>query len=431
MWRFWITVVLAYCIPGVAVSQQSDQSARSTPEVAQQAQEIDYLPADDPGSIIEELKKDADRKDALFRGFSEVLKPWRDWKGGLHEKHGFRFGISLTTLYQKASDTVGPEDDAASFDLNIDGAWTFAGRGTNSPTILGFAALLRDDLGTEITPLTLFTQIGSLYSTGAGYSDDLGPAISELWIHKNFQNVFEFRVGKIFPITAYDFFPFKNFRSDFVDFNQVTNATIPLPDYGLGGFVRYRPRPNVRLAVGIHDANADVEESGFDTYDDELFKIVEIGFDTGLMPREPGRPPHGYVNVSFWDQDEREEAGVDDGSGVAISWVQRFGRFTPYVRFGYADVEINGPTSVKYMASLGLVTDEVFGQTYDRIGVGFTWSDPVDKALDNQSAIDTYYRVHVTPEIAVSPTLQVIFDPVRNPDESEVYVLGIRTRFVF
>jgi porin len=83
------------------------------------------------------------------------------------------------------------------------------------------------------------------------------------------------------------------------------------------------------------------------------------------------------------------------------------------------------------MANVGFAMDGVFGQADDRIGVGFTWSDPVDKALDDQSTIDVFYRVQVTPEIAVSPTLQVIFDPVRNPDEDQVLVLGLRTRLVF
>ena len=60
-----------------------------------------------------------------------------------------------------------------------------------------------------------------------------------------------------------------------------------------------------------------------------------------------------------------------------------------------------------------------------------TWTDPADGALDEQKAIDAYYRIHVTPEIAISPTLQVIFDPVRNPDEDEIVVGGIRTRLEF
>ena len=169
-----------------------------------------------------------------------------------------------------------------------------------------------------------------LYSTAAPYGETEA-SIGELWIQQRFRNVFGFRLGKIFPITAYDFFPFKNFRTDFVDFNHVTNAAIPLPSNGLGAYVMYRPHSQVMLRLGAHDANADVEKSGFNTYEKgELFKIFEVGFDTGLMPREPGRPPHGHVHVSIWHQNEREDAGVDNGWGIAGSAVQRFGRFTPF-----------------------------------------------------------------------------------------------------
>ena len=393
--------------------------------------EFDELPMNmnNPGSIVERLEEDAESKDYIFQfpGVTGVLKPWYDWKTELNEQHGFNFGISYTAYYQKASDTFGPEDNAASSDLDISGTWTFLGRGTESPTMLGFNFFWRDTLDGKISTQTLFTQYGGLYSGAAPYGEE-DPVVGELWIQKKFNNVFGFRVGKIFPITAYDFFPFKNFRTDFVDFNHVTNATIPLPGNGLGAFVQYRPKPSVFLRLGVHDANADVQKSGFDTYDDELFTIFEVGFDTGLMPREPGRPPHGHVHVSLWHQDEREDAGVDDGWGIGISAVQRFGRFTPFIRYGYADVNARGPTPVKNMVNVGLVTDGIFGQDKDRIGVGYTWSNPADQSLNEQDTIDAYYRVQLTPEIEIGPTLEVIFDPVRNPDDDTVYVWGFRTR---
>ena len=153
-----------------------------------------------------------------------------------------------------------------------------------------------------------------------------------------------------------------------------------------------------------------------------------MGFDTGLVAREPGRPPGGSVHVSLWHQDKRDEAGIDAGRGVGVSAVQRFGRFTPFARYGYADVNARGPTPAKHMANAGLVVDGIFGQDKDRIGVGYTWSDPADRALNNQSEIDAYYRVQLTPEIQVGPTLSVIFDPVRNPDKDRITVWGFRTR---
>ena len=386
-----------------------------------------------PGSIVERLEEDAAPKDYLFQipGVDWALKPWYELKADLSEKHGFNYGISYTTFYQKASDTFGSKDEAASYDLDITATWTFLGRGTGTTTMLGFEFLKRDTIRTELSPQTLFTQFGSLYSTAAPFGET-DSSIGELWIQQKFRNVFGFRVGRIFPITAYDFFPFKNFRTDFVDFNHVTNAAIPLPSNGLGAFVVYRPHSQVMLRLGAHDANADVEKSGFNTYEKgELFKIFEVGFDTGLMPREPGRPPHGHVHVSIWHQNQREDAGVASGWGIAGSALQRFGRFTPFLRYGYANHSDDGPTPVKHMANVGLVIDGIFGQANDRIGVGYTWSDPANHELDNQKQIDSYYRVQVTPEIQVGPTFQLIFDPVRNPEEDTVYVWGIRTRIEF
>ena len=139
-----------------------------------------------------------------------MLKPWYNLKAELDKNYGFKFGISYTSFYQKASDTFGPEDDAASFDLDISGTWTFLGRETDSPTMLGFGFFWRDTLGTEIPPQTLFTQFGSLYSNAAPYGEN-DPVVGELWIQQKFRNVFGFRVGKIFPITAYDFFPVQKF----------------------------------------------------------------------------------------------------------------------------------------------------------------------------------------------------------------------------
>jgi porin len=76
-----------------------------------------------------------------------------------------------------------------------------------------------------------------------------------------------------------------------------------------------------------------------------------------------------------------------------------------------------------------LVINGIFGQAYDRIGIGYTWSDPANHELDDQSQIDLYYRVQVTLEIQFGPTFQIIFDPSRNPEEDTVYVWGIRARF--
>lgn len=90
---------------------------------------FDELPMsmNNPGSIVERLEEDAKDEDYLFQipGISGALKSWYDMKADLDQKHGLNFGISYTAFYQKASDTFGPEDHAASFDLDLSGTWTF------------------------------------------------------------------------------------------------------------------------------------------------------------------------------------------------------------------------------------------------------------------------------------------------------------------
>jgi carbohydrate-selective porin OprB len=82
------------------------------------------------------------------------------------------------------------------------------------------------------------------------------------------------------------------------------------------------------------------------------------------------------------------------------------------------------------MVIVGAAIDDIFGQNNDRIGIGLTWSRPSNGALDDQGALDAFYRVQVTPQIAATPNLQLVMNPVRNADDV-VWVLGVRSRFVF
>ncbi len=432
---FGFAFLLACSYSSVTAAQTDNVPALTDQQVTQVT---DDLAMNNPGSIAEQLRRDWESKDYLFQipGAEKVLGPWYYLRSTLDEKYGFKPQFSFTNVTQWASDTLplpfAMEDHASGYELIVDGTWTFRGRGTDSPSMIGFEVLTRDKMKTEIPPVVLFTQVGSLYPTTVAFGE-LDTTIGQLWLQKKFNDRFGFQVGKLFPVSAYDFFPMKNFRTDFLDPIHAANIAIPLPERGLGGFVMFRPRPEVYFRIGAHDANADAEKAGFDSLFDEgeLFTIFEAGFDPGIMERQPGRPPFGDVHVSLWHQDEREEAGIDDGWGIVLSASQRFGRLLPFLRYGYSEGGSMGPAILKHMVNGGVAIDNIFGQSNDRIGIGFTWSDPASGMLDDQKTIDMFYRVQVTPEIAVSPTLQVIFDPVRNPFEDTVYVGGVRTRFTF
>ena len=166
----WLgAILMAGLITATQVRADSTLPEDVEPNNTDVSEQSPDLRMNNPGSIAKRLEEDAEQKDYLFQfpGVDGVLKPWYDLKADLDEKYGFKFGISYTTLYQKASDNFGPEDDAASFDLDISGTWTFLGRETDSPTMLGFDLFWRDKLSTDIPPQVLFTQFGSLYSNAA------------------------------------------------------------------------------------------------------------------------------------------------------------------------------------------------------------------------------------------------------------------------
>jgi len=105
-----------------------------------------------------------------------------------------------------------------------------------------------------------------------------------------------------------------------------------------------------------------------------------------------------------------------------------FGRFHPYVRFGYVDSDSNGPTFARRMVAAGIGVDNIFGQNQDQIVVGVSWVKLTDDSKNNQTGIDAIYRVQLTPQIQFGPTLGIVFDPVDNPDEGTVFVGGVRAR---
>ena len=217
------TLVLAFLC--ICLLSNYVLAAEATPEDAAN-QEV-FPVKDNPGSIISQLDKSEEERDYLFQlpGLSGPMQSWNGWKANLNKKYGVRFLAEWAALYQKASDTLGTEDDAAGYDLEFNGTWTFLGKDTPTYSMLGLGVFKKDKISTDLAPLTLFTQYGSLYPGGTAYGED-DLVVGELWYQQRIQNKFGFRVGYIFPLTAYDFFPFKNYRTDFVDQNNVANTSI-------------------------------------------------------------------------------------------------------------------------------------------------------------------------------------------------------------
>ena len=98
----------------------------------------------------------------------------------------------------------------------------------------------------------------------------------------------------------------------------------------------------------------------------------------------------------------------------------------PFVRAGWAD---EGVALMEKSASAGIGFQPKPGGNL--LGVGVNWGRPSEgfgAQLDDQYAVEAFYRLQLSDELAVTPDVQLLLDPALNPQEDRIWVLGLRAR---
>jgi porin len=183
---------------------------------------------------------------------------------------------------------------------------------------------------------------------------------------------------------------------------------------------------NVYVIAGIADANGDPTEpdksveSFFE--DNEYFTHAEIGWVSSFARRY-----FDNVHLTYWHVDEREEAGVPDGWGLAFSATKFIDdKWMPFFRAGWSDGEaplLNG------MVSIGV--GRYFSKRNDLVGLGVSWGEPAPDDLDDQWTSELFYRLQVAQNLALTPSVQWVANPALNPEEDSLFFFGIRGRLMF
>jgi porin len=370
--------------------------------------------------VAAQLHRDDQPKDALLPGFEGFLGPYYALKARAYGEVGLRFGLGWTVLYQAAGETLaGNADDAVGSILQLNAAWTPIGRGTPNAGTLGFRLEARDRLGGGATPNGLGGEIGSLWSTATGYSD-FGLSLLNLWWQQQLlDGRLAVRAGKLVPFAVHDAASLKNYHAGFTNAAFSINPTIPFPATALGAVAAVHPTDETYLAAGVYDADGEPEELG--SFSERLV-IGDLGWKPELSFGK------GHYHVTAWYAPTIKDEPRANGWGVNVYGEQRVGRWLPFLRYGYAD---GGATAVEHLVSVGLGIHELFGQRDDVVGVGLSWGAPRDPELRSQGAGELFYRVQLTPSIAVTPSVQLIAHPSANPAEDWIGLLALRARIAF
>lgn len=376
-----------------------------------------------PTSVEGQLEEEDRVTEPLFvlESFDQMLKPWVDWKRGLNEDNGFRFGISYNALYQSASDTLPEGEDTAALGiLRLNGVWTVIGHGTENTGSIYFNLDNRHTLGTNIAPADMAGEVGYAGMTGTLFSD-LGTVLVDL----NYQQRINDGQGGVIVgrFDPNDYVFVSGYANPWTAFQNVAvllNPSVALPDASWGlGFGHWIDDQFYGLAT-VNDANGLVtDDLEFFSGGAEFWKSLEFGWTPSQKQRFSQQ-----LNVSFWHVDKREDITTDDSYGIAVSANWLFdNNIMPIFRAGLSegDAPIYSET-----VTLGL-TYKLKSRT-DDLGIAVNWGDPAADSLKDQYTTELFYKLQLSQNLALTPSVQYLLDPALNPDKDEIVIVGLRLR---
>ena len=348
------------------------------------------------------------------------LASFQAGKARLEERTGLTYGVDNTIQYL-ASDSDKSPSDAMTNVTRFYGTWTATGRGTPDNGALVFKVEYRTAVGDHISTQLLGPSLGYAGTFASTYSD-AGLILTNLYWRQRFaEGRGSFVIGQV---DTYDYVNVNAVASPWTAFTNLAFQQQPTyagPSQGLGAALLWRFSDNWGVLGGFADANADPSEPWdsaqrlFDT--GETFKHFAVGWSP-----EWGNRKHELVQLTFWQIDEREEAGVKGGHGVAFAASTRLDQWGYFLRAGYAE---DAGVSLDRAVSVGVGYDARGGE--DLAGLAVGWGRAPDISRD-QYTLEAFYRYDMTDFLELTPSIQYIVNPANDPETDDILVFGMRLR---
>ncbi|WP_380058987.1 carbohydrate porin (plasmid) [Falsihalocynthiibacter sp. SS001] len=368
-----------------------------------------------PSSVQADLEPGDGLTDPQFRSdFPRNIAPrWFAWKDGLAEK-GFRFNLDYLALGQSTNTDLGT-GEAASGIARFYGSWQATERGS-----LTFKLENRHAY-TDVAPQFLGLDGGALAITGTAFNDNGTMLTNLFWTQRAEDESWTLQFGQLDVTDFLDPYgaisPYTSFQN--LSFN--TNPTINAPNPGLAIAGGVKLGSNFYAVGSIADANADPTSPDVDVFSDgNLFKSVEVGYTSGF-----DRIYFDNVHVTLWHADAADDGSraEDKGASFSAAWFVD-NKWMPFVRAGVSE-----GTAALYNKSLSAGI-AYYGRNTDGAGLGLNWAE--SNGIDGQQfTAEAFYRFSISPGLQITPSIQYIANPLLNPSQDNIVLLGLRTRIVF
>jgi porin len=375
-----------------------------------------------PSSVRAQLEEDDVLKDPVFRfpRIDQALKPWLDFKHQVNQAIGLQFGFDYNILSQWLNDSLTDEDHAAVGVLRAYGSWTLLGRGTGHPGTLVAKVDHRHTIGSFLAPSALGPQGGYIGQTGMLFSET-----DWVLVDLNWQQAFNDRksgiiVGRFDPNDYMGALGYVNPWTTFSNLSTLLNASVAFPDLSLGVGGGHWLTDQWYAKGSINDANGVVTEIDWFDGGSEFFKWGEVGWSPTKKERYTRN-----VHLVVWDVDKRKDANIDSAHGLMLgaNWTTDDQRWMGFVRGGWSD----GDAPI-YNQTYTAGFLRKFRRNADKLGLAVNWGDPPDDDLRSQTTGELFYRVQLAQNLAITPSVQMLYHPSLNPDDDVLWVFGLRMR---
>ena len=251
-----------------------------------------------------------------------------------------------------------------------------------------------------------------------------------------------FRVGNQIPTTIFNSFRFKDARTSYTSSPFAFHESIPYPTYGLGAAVKWWPKEGSELyLVGtLNDMNGDPNVRGFDwsTFSrGEYFYGLEVGTN---WRRDGEEFDHLHLNIFYADKRSTRSPNMlpnKAGGGFKVLGSKQWNRMVGYGSYTYNTAE-GGGISVSFArqtVTAGVAYTTPFG-IRGEAAFGVMWMEPHSdlisgQQLRDQSGFEAYWKLLLTPNLWITPGIQVVYNPSLNLGVDDIVIPHIKFRVAY
>lgn len=310
------------------------------------------------------------------------------------------------------------------------------------------------DLGVNFHPTKVDEfQVTLSYAAGNGlnslnpfsltpYADDLEDDLKDIngrnrdylleaWYKHTFQFSEDISLGitgGIIDATAYiDDNNYANCEcSQFMNEAFVNHKNVNLPSYDIGGVVEFNIS-DISVRALAMNTKAEIEDGDFRNYN---YFAGQIAYRLETPMGEGNYRLYGFTTN---DRFESTKGGKQENlNGFGFSFDQQLGKILgAFVRLGWQDDKVVIDHDDVYSGGIN-INGSLWGREKDEIGVAYAYLNGADKAeIDNTDAFEAYGKFQISDFSDITLDIQYINDNMKESDDRDGFIYGIRMNAYF